>query len=257
MVLTLAVAVALYPHVYKSLSYNPQRDFAPVTTISTTSMLIAIGPLVPGTVKTLADFIAWCRSNPNHSSYGSPGAGSPLHFLGVMLSRAANFEYLHVPFQGTAPSIQSLLGSQLPPASRRSAPSFHTSGPGRCGRWQRRAHSAARCCPMCQPLPRRDTRRSNSPNGSAFLFRRGPQRDRRDAQQRLTRGTANQGNAGRSCQSIGGCRRSHAGRLLVDQGRHGSLGPILASGFTRPWIRAFSGKWVPVSPQKMRPRKGI
>ena len=111
MVLTPAVAVALYPHVYKSLSYNPQQDFAPVTTISTTSMLIAIGPLVPSTVKTLADFIAWCRSNPNQSSYGSPG--SPLHFLGVMLSRAANFEYLHVPFQGTAPSIQSLLGSQI------------------------------------------------------------------------------------------------------------------------------------------------
>jgi tripartite-type tricarboxylate transporter receptor subunit TctC len=113
MVLTPAVAVALYPHVYKSLSYDPQQDFAPVTTISTTSMLFVVGPLVPSSVKTLADFIAWCRSNPNQSSYGSPGAGSPLHFLGVMLSRAANFEYLHVPFQGTAPSIQSLLGSQI------------------------------------------------------------------------------------------------------------------------------------------------
>ena len=113
MVLTPAVAVALYPHVYKSLSYNPQQDFAPVSTICTTSMLITIGPLVHNTVKTLADFIVWCRSNPNQSSYGSPGAGSPLHFLGVMLSRAANFEYLHVPFQGTAPSIQSLLGSQI------------------------------------------------------------------------------------------------------------------------------------------------
>jgi tripartite-type tricarboxylate transporter receptor subunit TctC len=113
MVLTAAVAVTLYPHVYKLLSYNPQQDFAPVTTTSTTAMLIAIGPLVPSTVKTLADFIAWCRSNPNQSSYGSPGAGSPLHFLGVMLSRAANFEYLHVPFQGTAPSIQSLLGGQI------------------------------------------------------------------------------------------------------------------------------------------------
>ena len=113
MVLTPAVAVALYPHVYKSLSYDPQQDFAPVTTISTTSMLFVVGPLVPSSVKTLADFIAWCRSNPNQSSYGTPGAGSPLHFLGVMLSRAADFEYLHVPFQGTAPSIQSLLGSQI------------------------------------------------------------------------------------------------------------------------------------------------
>jgi tripartite-type tricarboxylate transporter receptor subunit TctC len=113
MILTPAVAVALYPHVYKSLGYNPQQDFAPVTTISTTAMLFVIGPLVPSSVRTLADFIAWCRSNPSQSSYGSPGTGSPLHFLGVMLSRAANFEYLHVPFQGTAPSIQSLLGSQI------------------------------------------------------------------------------------------------------------------------------------------------
>ena len=136
MVLTPAVAVALYPHVYKSLSYNPQQDFAPVTTISTTSMLIAIGPLVPSTVKTLADFIAWCRSNPHQSSYGSPGAGSPLHFLGVMLSRAANFEYLHVPFRERRRPSKVCWAVKLPPASRRSAPSFRTSGPGRCGRWQ-------------------------------------------------------------------------------------------------------------------------
>src|SRR5262245_50051198 len=113
MVLTPAVAMCLYPHVYKSLSYSPQQDFTPVTTICTTAMLFVVGPMVPSSVKTLADFIAWCKSNPNQSSYGSPGAGSPLHFLGVMLSRAAGFEYLHVPFQGTAPSIQSLLGSQI------------------------------------------------------------------------------------------------------------------------------------------------
>lgn len=113
MVLTPAVAMALFPHVYKSLSYNPQQDFTPVTTICTTSMLFVVGPMVPNTVKTLPDFIAWCRSNPKQSSYGSPGSGSPLHFLGVMLSRAANFEYLHVPFQGTAPSIQSLLAGQI------------------------------------------------------------------------------------------------------------------------------------------------
>ncbi len=112
MVLTPAAMVCLYPHVYKSLSYNVQ-DFAPITTVSTTSMAFVVGPLVPSSVKTLAEFIAWCRSNPSQSSYGTPGAGSPLHFLGVMLSRAANFEYLQVPFPGTAPSIQSLLGSQI------------------------------------------------------------------------------------------------------------------------------------------------
>jgi tripartite-type tricarboxylate transporter receptor subunit TctC len=112
MALTPAAMICLYPHVYKSLGYSAQ-DFAPVTTINTTAMLYVVGPMVPATVKTLADFIAWCKSNPNQSSYGTPGSGSPLHFLGVMLARAANFEYLQVPFPGTAPSIQSLLGGQI------------------------------------------------------------------------------------------------------------------------------------------------
>ena len=173
MVLTPAVAVALYPHVYKSLSYNPQQDFAPVTTISTTSMLIAIGPLVPSTVKTLADFIAWCRSNPNQSSYGSPGAGSPLHFLGVMLSRAANFEYLHVPFQGTAPSIQSLLGSQIASCI---SPIGSFVPHVRAGTLRALATTGAQRSPLLPDVPtvaEADTRRSNLPNGSAFLFRRG------------------------------------------------------------------------------------
>ena len=72
-----------------------------------------VGPLVPSSVKTLANFIAWCRSNPNQSSDGTPGAGSPLHFSRRHVVPGCGPEYLHVPFQGTAPSIQSLLGSQI------------------------------------------------------------------------------------------------------------------------------------------------
>src|SRR5499427_6068790 len=51
MVLTPAVAMCLYPHVYKSLSYNPQQDFTPVTTICTTAMTFVVGPMVPSSVK--------------------------------------------------------------------------------------------------------------------------------------------------------------------------------------------------------------
>lgn len=57
MVLTPAVALCLYPHVYKSLNYT-QQDFAPVTTIHTTAMCLVVGPMVPDTVKTAADFVA-------------------------------------------------------------------------------------------------------------------------------------------------------------------------------------------------------
>jgi len=73
----------------------------------------AVGPKVPTNVKTLADFIAWCRANPKQATYGSPAAGSPAHFTGVQLARAARFEYIHVPYQGAAPAAQDILGGQI------------------------------------------------------------------------------------------------------------------------------------------------
>src|SRR5262249_23097948 len=64
-----------------------------------------IGPRVPARVKSLGEFIAWCKANPSEASYGSPGAGTMLHFTGVMLARAAGVEFVHVPHHG-ARSIQ-------------------------------------------------------------------------------------------------------------------------------------------------------
>jgi tripartite-type tricarboxylate transporter receptor subunit TctC len=105
--------MTLYPHIYKSLRYDPLRDFIPVTSVAAAPSLLTIGPSVPASVKTLADFIAWCRANPARATYGSPGAGSSPHFIGVQLGRAANFEYIHVPYQGNAPAAQDLLGGQI------------------------------------------------------------------------------------------------------------------------------------------------
>jgi tripartite-type tricarboxylate transporter receptor subunit TctC len=76
-----------FPHVYKTLRYEP-RDFTPVSTVASTPTLLTVGPKVPGDVRTLADFVAWCRANPKHATYGTPGAGTPLHFLGAMLGRS-------------------------------------------------------------------------------------------------------------------------------------------------------------------------
>jgi tripartite-type tricarboxylate transporter receptor subunit TctC len=105
--------MTLYPHVYRTLRYDPLQDFIPVTTVGEVSYLLTIGSRVPTSVKTLADFVAWCRANPEEATYGSPGAGSPLHFTGVQLARAAGFEYLHVPYQGAAPVLQDLLAGQI------------------------------------------------------------------------------------------------------------------------------------------------
>ena len=113
MILTPAATMVVYPHIYNALKYDAFADFAPVTKICDFPYLLAIGPMVPGRVETLADFVAWCRANPGRATYGTAGAGTPLHFTGVMLARAAGFEFTHVPYQGAAPAVQNLLGSQI------------------------------------------------------------------------------------------------------------------------------------------------
>ena len=96
-----------FPHVYKTLRYQP-GDFTPVSTVASTPTLLTVGPKVPADVKTLADFVAWCRANPKLATFGTPGAGTTLHFLGTMLGRSAGFDFLHVPYQGPG-AIQDLV----------------------------------------------------------------------------------------------------------------------------------------------------
>ncbi|HLH93675.1 MAG TPA: tripartite tricarboxylate transporter substrate-binding protein [Xanthobacteraceae bacterium] len=111
--ITPLATITLYPHVYKALSYDSLKDFTPVTSVAAAPSLLTIGPKVPASVKTLADFVAWCRANPTQANYGSPGAGTSPHFIGVQFGRAAGFEYIHVPYQGNAPAAQDVLGGQI------------------------------------------------------------------------------------------------------------------------------------------------
>jgi len=113
MVLTPVDQLALFPHIYSRLGYRPLEDFAPVTSVCSVQFLITIGPRVPASVKTLDDFIAWCRDNPKDATYGTAGAGTHPHFLGVGLSRAARFEFVHVSSRGGIAAAQDVLGGHL------------------------------------------------------------------------------------------------------------------------------------------------
>jgi tripartite-type tricarboxylate transporter receptor subunit TctC len=113
MILTPASSLVLHPHIYRKLTYSPLTDFAPVTSIGALGYDIAIGPKVPADVKTLADFIAWCKANPKDAAFGSPGAGTGHHFVGIMFARAAGIDMVHVPYRGGAPAVQDLLAGQI------------------------------------------------------------------------------------------------------------------------------------------------
>lgn len=106
--------MVLFPHIYRSLRYDPLLDITPITPLAKFPFFLALGPMVPADVRTLADFIAWCKANPAQASFGSPGAGTSAHFSGIMLGRRASFDYTHVAYRGMAPVVQDLIGGQIP-----------------------------------------------------------------------------------------------------------------------------------------------
>jgi tripartite-type tricarboxylate transporter receptor subunit TctC len=113
-VLCLAQASALstYPHIYTKLSYG-LADFAPVSIGAVMTHGLAVGPMVPASVKTLKDYIAWAKANPGQASYGSPGAGSTPHFLGALLALNTGTDLRHVPYRGSLPAINDVVGGQI------------------------------------------------------------------------------------------------------------------------------------------------
>jgi len=104
----------LYPHVYKGLSYDPARDFIPVTRMIGMSLAMFVGPGVPESVKTVADYVGWVRSNTKNLVYGTPAAGATPHFTGAIFARAAGLDMTPVHYKGGAPGIQDLAGGQVP-----------------------------------------------------------------------------------------------------------------------------------------------
>lgn len=105
--------MSIYPHIYKQLSYDPFKDLAPVCMASMLTHGLAVGPMVPASVKTLKDYLAWAKANPKDANYGSPAAGSTPHFLGALLGLESGVDLKHVPYRGSIPGITDVIGGQL------------------------------------------------------------------------------------------------------------------------------------------------
>ncbi|WP_119289153.1 Bug family tripartite tricarboxylate transporter substrate binding protein [Azohydromonas sediminis] len=112
MLLTPAGMITLYPHIYRSLSYGP-NDVIPVSIGARIEFGFGVGPAVPDSVKDIKGFLEWAKANPANANYGSPGAGSPPHFLAALLAKDSGVDLRHVPYRGSAPGIQDLLGGQV------------------------------------------------------------------------------------------------------------------------------------------------
>lgn len=109
---TPAFPIAIFPHIYRRLSYDAMADFVPVAASAKGMLGLAVGPAVPASVTKLADFVAWCKANPSKSNFGT-GSGSGQHFAGVTFARAAGFDLRLVPYKGGAPAVVDLLGGHI------------------------------------------------------------------------------------------------------------------------------------------------
>jgi tripartite-type tricarboxylate transporter receptor subunit TctC len=113
MLLTPSSMLSIYPYVYKSLPYKPLEDVQPVSLACYFNHAFGVGPAVPESVKNIKDFLAWTKANPGKANYGSPGAGSMPHLIVALLNKLTGNDLKHIPYRGSAPGIQDLLGGQI------------------------------------------------------------------------------------------------------------------------------------------------
>lgn len=104
--------MAIFPHVYGKLAYDPVADFEPISQIATFDLGVAVGANVPA--KSLRELVAWLKANPDHATYGSPAAGSLPHFFAVLFGRTAGLDFRHVAYKGNPQAITDLIGGHLP-----------------------------------------------------------------------------------------------------------------------------------------------
>jgi tripartite-type tricarboxylate transporter receptor subunit TctC len=97
--------------VYKEMPFSLDRDLVPITRVSDQPSILVVNPSLPA--KTFRDFVALVRSSPGKYTFGTPGHGTSTHLASEMLWIKINAQLLHVPFKGTGPALNALLGEQI------------------------------------------------------------------------------------------------------------------------------------------------
>jgi tripartite-type tricarboxylate transporter receptor subunit TctC len=103
--------VAINPHVYTDLTFDPLVDLVPVAPVTTSAILVIANAQVPA--QDLRELIALARREPGKLSYGSGGAGTAPHLAGEMFKAAAGVDILHVPYRGVGPAVNDLVGGHI------------------------------------------------------------------------------------------------------------------------------------------------
>lgn len=102
---------AINPGLYKTLSYDTEKDFKAVTLLATGPQILAIHPKVPA--NTLKEYLDWLRKNPDESNYASGGQGTPGHLAAELLSSMSGVKFQHIPYRGGGAAVTDVIGGQV------------------------------------------------------------------------------------------------------------------------------------------------
>lgn len=103
--------LAINPYTFSKLPYDPDKSFRPVTGFLGASMVMAVHASVPA--NNVQEFVRWAKAQSGAVSFASFTAGNSSHFTGVILNQRAGLNMVHVPFNGTPPAVQNLVGGQV------------------------------------------------------------------------------------------------------------------------------------------------
>jgi tripartite-type tricarboxylate transporter receptor subunit TctC len=96
---------------YKKLSYDTARDFTAVALVAASPLVLAVHPSVPA--RNVKEFVALAKARPSQLQYGTGGAGTTGHIAGEMFAEASGIKVTHIPYKGSGPAVQSVLGGEI------------------------------------------------------------------------------------------------------------------------------------------------
>lgn len=107
-----ASTLAINPHLYKSMGYDPVKDLQPLSLTHKMPNVLVVGAGTP--YKTVADVVTAARARPGELAYGSAGNGNTMHLAGVIFQEKSGTRLVHVPYKGGPPALNDVLAGQIP-----------------------------------------------------------------------------------------------------------------------------------------------
>lgn len=105
------IANTINASLYDKLGYDPLKDFEPIGLMAKIPNILVVNEKLP--IKSVADYVQYAKDSPNGITFASSGSGSSIHLSGEMFKMTAKLNMLHVPYRGSAPAINDLLGGQV------------------------------------------------------------------------------------------------------------------------------------------------